>query len=244
MKSILGAICLLMVFPLEMTGKDPLIGISCGGSRANYAMNSSYFTAVTMAGGVPVMLPMVYSEAEAEALMSHIDGLLMTGGEDVEPSRYGEEVLNPTVYSNALRDTSDFLLIQAARRHQIPILGTCRGEQIVNVCLGGTLYQDIPSQIGDRVTHRGRHWIYIEKDSMLYRLLGRDSVEVNSSHHQAVRHPAPGLKITSRAADSVVESYEGDGIFCIQFHPEVPISAGDGTFLPIYLGFIRDCRDR
>lgn len=242
MKTFSTTLCLLFLLSLEMAAKDPLIGISCGGGGRSYSMNSSYFKSVVRAGGVPVMLPMVYSDAEAEALMSHIDGLLMTGGEDVEPSYYGEEVLNATVYTNPVRDSSDFFLIRAARRNLIPILGTCRGEQIVNVCLGGSLYQDIPSQIGDRVGHKENHWIYPVEGSLLRQLLGRDSVMVNSSHHQAVKHIAEGLAVTSRAADSVVESYEGDGIFCVQFHPEVFISSGDDTFLPIYLEFIGRCR--
>lgn len=219
----------------------PVIGISAAGTTSSYKMNATYPKSVAKAGGLPVMLPMVDSEELAEELVAEIDGLIMTGGEDVAPEFYGEDIFNETVEINGPRDTSDMYVIRAALKRGIPILGICRGEQIVNVCLGGSLWQDLPGQVGEDVAHRqeeasdvGTHWIYVEKDSELHDLLGVDSVLVNSFHHQAVKQPAPGVKVSARSADGGIEAYEGKGVFCVQFHPECFVSNGDATFLPIF----------
>ena len=224
------------------TKTNPLIGVSPCGNAENYKITSPMFTSVFKAGGTPVMLPMVRSEKEADALVEKIDALIMVGGEDINPAYYGEKILNETVEINSFRDTSDFFLLNAARKKGIPLLGVCRGEQILNIACGGTLYQDIPSQIGehkiDTAYSYNTHMLFIEKDTHLYELLGVDSVMVNSFHHQAVKTPGKGLKVSAYARDGVVEAYEGNGIIGVQFHPEYFIARGDTTFLNIFRDLI------
>ena len=161
------------------------------------------------------------------------------GGEDVDPSRYGEEVWNETVYVDSIRDNSDFLLAEAALASGKPILAICRGHQMMNVAMGGSLIQDIPTQVPDSLRHGGgaMHKIGVEKDSFLYRLYGQDSLEVNSFHHQAVKDPAPGVRVTARAPDGVIEAYEAPGVIAVQFHPEKMVE-DDPFWLPLFEAYV------
>lgn len=250
MKFFVSILSVLFLFPLYAFGTLPVVGISSSGDKMKYTINSTYPEAVAMGGGLPVILPMVNCEEQADNLVSLLDALVMTGGEDINPSYYGESIFNDSVEINAPRDTSDFLILAAAMKKGIPVLGICRGEQIINVYLGGSLYQDIPSQCPGQIAHRqkensgtGTHWIYIEKGTILHELVGRDSVLVNSFHHQAVKQLAEGLTVSARAADGVVEAYEGNGVFCVQFHPEALVTrGGDYSFLPIFSFISYFCR--
>lgn len=226
----------------------PVIGISSGWNGRSSSLGDTYVNAIFRAGGVPVILPLVRDEEQAKALLSRIDGLVLSGGEDIDPAYYKEEVLNGSVEVNAPRDTGDFLLIRAARDCGKPIMGICRGLQLVNVAFGGTLYQDLPSQM--EVQHRQdtssnvpTHMVGFEKGSRIHGLVGPDSLMTNTHHHQAIKDIAPGLRITARAADGVVEGCEGPGVFCVQFHPEALIKGGDDTFLPLFQAFVNDCRE-
>ena len=241
-------------------GNAPLIGISCGWDRGRIDVSDAYAVAVRAAGGVPVVLPPVLSFHEAVEALSHVDALILTGGEDVDPARYGEGIWNETVEVNYRRDTSDFLLARAALDAGLPILGICRGEQLMNVVLGGTLYQDLPTQYTTQKTsvngtasaikHRqiepdgvGTHMIYLEPDSRLREILGADSLMVNSFHHQAVKEPGAGVRVVARAADGVVEAWEYDGIVCVQFHPELLYArGGDTTVLSIFQDLVHRAR--
>ena len=129
-------------------GSAPLIGISCGWDGGRIDVSDAYALSVRAAGGIPVVLPPVLSMEEAASVLGQVDALILTGGEDVDPARYGEAVLNATVEVNGARDTSDFYLATEALRRGLPILGICRGGQLMNVVLGGSLFQDLPSQIG------------------------------------------------------------------------------------------------
>ncbi|MCR5519225.1 MAG: gamma-glutamyl-gamma-aminobutyrate hydrolase family protein, partial [Bacteroidales bacterium] len=127
----------------------PVVGISSSWDDCLVvSVNDSYVRAVREAGGIPLVLPAVRSEAEAGELLDMVDALILTGGEDVAPWRYGEEVLNESVEVNAPRDSSDFLLASLALSRGLPLMGICRGEQLLNVLAGGSLYQDLPSQVG------------------------------------------------------------------------------------------------
>lgn len=227
---------------------SPLIGITPSFSGKSSSVGQTYVNAVRKAGGIPVILPGVRTKEDADALIANIDGIIFSGGEDVDPARYGEEVWNETVGINHVRDTSDFLMVGAALDRGLPILGICRGSQLLNVALGGTLWQDIPSQIGGSHSKpyspgEGIHAIGIEKDTRISELLANaDSVRVNTHHHQAVKDIAPGARITARAADGVVEAWEAPGIFAVQFHPEEMIWWGDDTFLPVFNAFVEECR--
>jgi putative glutamine amidotransferase len=224
--------------------KAPIIGISgsympSGGT----SVNLNYPGAIRAAGGVPVIIPTVSSIEEAEAALAVLDGIVFSGGEDLGPHLYGEEVLNETVMVDSVRDVSDVLLARAALASGKPILAICRGEQLMNVVLGGSLYQDIPSQVAGDVGHAGTtHKIGIEEGSVLASVFGTDSLEVNSTHHQAVKAEAPGIRVTARSADGIVEAYEAGNVTAVQFHPEKLYRTDDGRWLEFFKVFISRCR--
>jgi putative glutamine amidotransferase len=188
----------------------------------------------------------------AEAL-DGVEGLLLTGGDDVSPDRYGESA-HPTVVEDRARDEFEMGLIAEARRRNLPLFAICRGVQVLNVAAGGTLVQDIPSQINGALNHNLTvpphqsydlaHEIWIEKDSLLgtlmgERLLGTDTCEVNSRHHQAVKNVGAGFRVTATAPDGVIEAIEDPGArFClgVQWHPENFWRTGE--FRPLYEGFL------
>ena len=226
--------------------KAPVIGISGSYSPEGVGLttlNTNYSQAISKAGGVPVIIPTVSSKEEAEAVLAVLDGIVFSDGEDLDPSLYGEAVLNETVYVDSVRDVSDVFLAKAAVASGKPILAICRGEQLMNVVLGGSLYQDLAEQKPDNVGHSGTtHKILAEQGSLLAKLYGTDSLEVNSSHHQAVKDVAPGLKVTAYSSDGIVEAYEGDNLTAVQFHPEKLVRAGDDSWLEFFKVFIKKAR--
>lgn len=242
-RSLVFLLAILLLFVAGCNKSAPVIGISSGWPDGRIIVSDAYVYSVRAAGGVPVVLPPVLTEEEAREVLSHLDGLVLTGGEDVDPARYGETALNETVEVNYKRDTSDFLLASEALRRDMPILGICRGEQLLNVALGGTLYQDLPSQLNsdDAICHRqteskelGTHIIYLEPESSLRRIMGVDSLMVNSFHHQAVKYPGTGVKVTASTADGITEAWECGNLICVQFHPEMMIKGGNNALLPIF----------
>ena len=220
----------------------PLIGISCGRTSAGAAsLSANYTEAVARAGGIPVIFPTVSDPALAAALLKQVDGVIFSGGPDLDPSYYGETVWNETVSVDTLRDASDLMLMRAALDSGKPILAICRGEQLMNVVLGGTLYQDIPTQVDTVVKHGGGAWhrIGVEKGSVLYDLFGQDSITVNSFHHQAVKDVAPGVRVTAHAPDGIVEAYEyRNQVIAFQFHPE-GMARTDDTWLAPFKLFVK-----
>ena len=221
----------------------PLIGISCSRSATGAInLSSAYTDAIARAGGIPVVLPIIDDEALAGSLLAKLDGIVFSGGPDLDPAEYGEEVWNETVSVDAVRDRSDLLFARAALASGKPVLAICRGEQLMNVVLGGTLYQDIPTQVDTMIRHSGfDHRIGVEKGSVLYDLFGQDSLTVNSSHHQAVKDPAPGIRITAHAPDGVVEAYEYENVLAVQFHPERMVQKDD-SWLALFRHFIDRAR--
>jgi putative glutamine amidotransferase len=225
--------------------KKPVIGITCSRSSAGSTLLATAYTeAVSKAGGVAVVLPTVSTREEADALLAALDGVIFSGGEDVNPAWYGEEILNETVHIDAVRDHSDSLLARAALSSGKPLLGICRGEQLLNVMMGGSLYQDIPSQVPQTVGHSGgaTNRIALEGESLLSRLYGADSLVVNSFHHQAVKDPAPGIRITARSDDGLVEAYETDQVWAVQFHPEKLLQKGEEKWLKLFEAYVERCR--
>jgi Predicted glutamine amidotransferases len=243
------------------TEKVPVIGISgyCDGSTLE--ANMTYINSVRKAGGVPLVIPVTSDDAQIEAVMGVIDGLIMTGGEDFDPLKwYGEEPLRALGEVVPTRDEFDVKLVRAAVAKGIPVLGICRGEQLLAVAFGGSLWQDIPSQIpSSYVKHRqgsttgtyGTHSITIEKGSFLEKALDSQSATVNSFHHQAIKDVPQGFKVVAKSADGIIEGVErvaklkdypdgGATIYGTQFHPEVPTNAGNPTFLPIFQNFIKE----
>ena len=216
--------------------RAPLIGISCGRTSSGAAsLSTNYTEAVARAGGIPVIFPTVADSALAAALVKKVDGVIFSGGPDLDPSYYGETFWNETVQVDTLRDVSDLMLMRAALASRKPIMAICRGEQLMNVVLGGSLYQDLPTQVDTLVKHGGGTWhrIGVEKGSVLYGLFGQDSLTVNSFHHQAVKKVAPGIRVTAHADNGIVEAYEyGDRLIAFQFHPEGMARTDDAWLAP------------
>jgi putative glutamine amidotransferase len=198
-----------------------------------------YVEGVVCAGGVPVVLPPVGDERVAGAVVRSLDGLLLSGGSDLDPGYYGEEPaleLGPTLPE---RDTFEMALVGLALRRGIPVFGICRGMQVLNVALGGTLYQDLPSQWdGDVLKHRQAtpkwqpsHEVEVRADSYIAEVMGREVVKVNSYHHQGIKDLAEGLVVTGRSSDGVIEAVEaGDlsqrWLLGVQWHAEAMRGAG------------------
>jgi putative glutamine amidotransferase len=195
--------------------------------RERIALNSSYVRALTRAGLVPVLVPPVLDPAAAPAILDAVTGLVLTGGEDVHPASYGETPHARLEETDQARDALEIALFRAARERHLPVLAICRGIQLVNVALGGTLYQDLPSQCPSPIDHadpNGRHALRVESGSLLHRVVG-DPRSVNSRHHQAVRRLAPELRAVAWAEDDVIEGVEpadadAGWLLGVQWHPE------------------------
>ncbi|HLQ31877.1 MAG TPA: gamma-glutamyl-gamma-aminobutyrate hydrolase family protein [Chloroflexota bacterium] len=218
----------------------PLIGITCGtltpehGEPA-YGANQAYVQALQQAGALVVLIP-PGGVAAASALVERLDGLLLPGGADIDPRSYGEEPVDEVTATYPERDELEIAALCAARERGTPVFGICRGQQLINVALGGTLYQDLPSQLtlkhdDEAVPHRtarelGRdylgHEIEVRPESRLRSILGQERLWVNTFHHQAVKSVAPGLMVTATSPDGVTEGLETpDGrILAVQCHPE------------------------
>ena len=210
-----------------------------------------YKQALQHAGGE---VRIVEQGMDAAHALEGTEGLLLTGGDDMAPSRYGEPP-HPTVVEVAPeRDDFEIALIAEARRIGMPIFAICRGVQVLNVACGGTLVQDIPSQVGNALNHALKvpphtsfeyaHDIWMENDSLLARLMqerlnGNDSVAVNSRHHQAIKELAPGFRVVATAPDGIIEAIEDPKVpFClgVQWHPENFWRTGE--FRPLFEGFL------
>jgi putative glutamine amidotransferase len=199
-----------------------------------------YVEGVAEAGGVPVVLPPVVGVRGAEALLEGMDGLLLSGGSDLDPGYYGEKPVPELGVTIPERDAFEMALLEHALRRKIPILGICRGMQVLNVALGGTLYQDLPSQMDHMVLlgHRQEtpkwqptHEVEVDGGSKVAEILGADELKVNSYHHQAVKELASGLVAVAYAPDGVIEAVEsGDlskrWVIGVQWHAEAMRDAG------------------
>lgn len=192
--------------------------------------SSDYIKSVARSGGAPMLLSCFADRDAIRSILSAASGVLLTGGGDVSSLWYGEEPHPNSAFQDPLRDQMELEVIRTALKMHLPILGICRGPQILNVALGGTLIQDVPSQVDGAVQHSSRtltpmplHAIDIQPESLLSRILGATSITVNSGHHQAVMNVAQGLRSNCRARDGViegVESAEGLPLLAVQCHPE------------------------
>ena len=200
---------------------DPKINV-----QPENAVPVTYVRAVRESGGIPVILPTVSDEYLIHRYLQILDGLVLIGGLDIPPEIYGEKPHQTVKVMPQQRFDFESRLIPQWYRSGKPMLGVCLGMQFTNVMRGGTMIQDIPSQVGKTVTHRGdraHHKVIIEKDSILHDILGTTEAKVYSIHHQAVKKVGKGLKVSARSIDGMIEALERqDGRFglFVQWHPE------------------------
>lgn len=212
----------------QRTKHAPLIGITSvykidEKGVAYTQVHFNYVQAIAENGGIPLILPTIDSEPVVQRYVNKLDGLVLVGGDDIPPSAYGEqphetvEPLPPQRYDFERKLIAKWL---ACRK---PVLGVCLGMQFTNVVAGGSLIQDIPSEVGTKINHREYHLVQIEPGSLLSQILGANEARVFSNHHQAVRKVGKGLKVIAHSEDGVIEALEridgGFGLF-VQWHPE------------------------
>ena len=208
----------------------PLIGITSvyrvdkEDGSASTSVNFAYVEAVAENGGAPVILPTITGEQILKRYVDELDGLVLIGGADIPPSAYGQQPHETVKVMPSQRYNFDRKLIALWLAEGKPILGVCLGMQFTNVVSGGTLTQDIPSQVGTKVAHRRKyHRVRIEPNSSLAKILGTDEALVYSNHHQAVKDVGKALKVIAHSEDGVIEALErtdgGFGLF-VQWHPE------------------------
>jgi putative glutamine amidotransferase len=217
--------------------KKPIIGISSrprtlttsqGESHA-YTLQHTYRDAVVHAGGIPVSLPAIPDD-DIDAMLDALDGLVLSGGGDINPTRWGGTLIDAVYGISEERDTFEISLARKAARAKTPTLAICRGLQVVNVAFGGTLIADIPSSVGTEHMIKGDavletlQTVHLDQGSRIAEIVGTTTLAVNSIHHQAVDTPGAGFRIVGRAEDGVVEAieYEDESwqLLAVQWHPE------------------------
>jgi len=215
---------------------QPLIGVSTSITIGEYPerayVNSAYLRAVEQAGGIPVLLPPQLSASARETLWQRLDALVLTGGGDIEPARFGESAHPKTALVSPARDALELELVDRALADDVPLFGICRGLQVLNVALGGTLHQHVPDAAGDAVQHsqtEKRHVAthpvkLLTEGTRLGDILGAPELAVNSFHHQALRTLGRGLREVAWAPDRVIEAIEHEDrrrfVVAVQWHPE------------------------
>ena len=229
--------------------QSPIIGVTplWDAERNSVWMLPDYLDGIKAAGGIPVVLPLEMSEEDADRIVEACNGFLFTGGQDVTPELYGAKD-DPSVVSSPERDKLERLLLSKALTSDKAILGICRGLQFINVFLGGTLWQDLPSQHPSEIVHRqGKpygvptHKVMLE-DS-LRTLLGKKTIEVNTLHHQAAKDLGVDLIPMAVAPDGIIEAVQMTGkrfVWAVQWHPEYMFKT-DSDNLAIFTFFVKHC---
>lgn len=216
-----------------------------------YGLMPPYVRAIEAAGGLPVLIPLDLDEDTLNDIFERLDGVLLPGGGDIDPVRYHGDTTHPTLRDlNASRDATEITLTQKAVAGRKPLLAICRGCQVFNVALGGTLWEDIASQVPQAITHDYylksartylAHEVSVEPDSCLAATMGTRTLQVNSLHHQGVRDVAPGLVVSGRAPDDLVEAIEVPNhpfALGVQWHPENLLQVAP-HMLSLFQGLVR-----
>lgn len=226
----------------------PHYGVNVYGNFVNYIQ------AIEAVGGIPALIHLTADQTVLWTHYTRCQGILLTGGEDVDPAGYGAAPHPRLEATHPLHDAVELQLITWARADQKPLLGICRGMQILNTAYGGTLYQDLPSETTTPIDHRASksypnwhhfaHTITIEPDAWLAHHLNTIELQVNTVHHQALKEVAPDLRVVARAPDSIVEAVEGNGaqfVVGVQCHPEMLWDEVDPRWRNLFAGFVAAC---
>ena len=240
---------------------QPLIGITTHllpleeGGRPFHQSYGRNALAIERAGGLPVLLPAGLQIETLRQLYDRVDAVLVPGGGDVNPACYGADRHTSVHRVDDNRDSSEISVVRWAVEENRPLFGVCRGNQLINVALGGTLTQDIPTQVETTIRHNFSHLeipyshlahpVQITPDSHLARIIGSTDVMVNSLHHQCVQQPAPGVRVTAYAPDGVIEALEIPNrhfALSVQWHPEDMID-DDPVMLGLFEAFVNAARE-
>ena len=238
------------IFSIEAQ-KRPVIGIADTYKDKTSSVPRTYVDAILKAGGIPIIVPLMRDDAVLLELLKSVDGLIFAGGGDFDPAYYHEKPIPQMGSINAPRDTFEIRLLHLAAKNGVPVLGICRGMQLINIAFGGSLYQDIPAQYYDKsVKHRQKnpvdgpaHSVIVEDNTVFSKIVGDKILMVNSAHHQAVKQLANGFTISGKSADGLPEAMEKidseNWILGVQFHPEQLVDE-DKTLLKIFQSFVKE----
>jgi putative glutamine amidotransferase len=225
-------------------------GIRPDGDTSRVRLTAAYVTALENAGLIPLIVPPLANADAASAILDSVAGLVLTGGEDVDPARYGEKRHEKVRSVNPARDATEASLIKEAKERGTPVLAICRGIQILNVALGGTLVQDIPSQCETKIAHDEEsardsrtHEISVEPGSLIATAVGTEHLTVNSFHHQSVKRVADGMRVTARSPDGIIEGIESTDedwwVMAVQWHPEEMTDSAEPWDRGLFQSFAR-----
>jgi putative glutamine amidotransferase len=225
----------------------PIIGVTAPLIQGKITLDQDVLNSILMAGGIPYILPYTKDLSAIDDVINHINGLLLSGGVDIDPTRFGEEPIPGLGEIMPERDELETALIERALNKNLPILAICRGIQMLNVAAGGNMYQDFNSQKSGLLQHSQRaprrhlsHFVATKEETLLRTISGSEKFKVNSFHHQAVKDPAPGFVISALSSDGVVEaieSQEHNFVLGVQWHPE-NLTAFDEVSQKIFSSFI------
>lgn len=225
----------------DLKRRQPIIGITCsrttGGAWGMYSLGhfmeytyAEYSQAVLHVGGAPLIIPASQNTGSLEAILAAVHGIILSGGPDMHPRAYGEEPLLGLDELDEGLDRFELRVAGLALQKHLPVLAICRGIQVLNVAMGGTLYQDIASQVKESICHTPKvdkgvhtHTVRIEPNTKLLSIMQKKEIWVNGKHHQAIKEPAPGLIVSARARDGVIEAVEFPErpfVMGVQWHPE------------------------
>ncbi|ALS77630.1 gamma-glutamyl-gamma-aminobutyrate hydrolase family protein [Planococcus kocurii] len=234
----------------------PIIGLTASLElgRDEYGIEIADTEAILAAGGLPFMLCHLTEKADIDEIAEHIDGLFLAGGYDIDPTVFGEEPHPNLGVIIPSRDAFELALAKKVMALNKPILGVCRGAQVINIAVGGDMYQDISTQVtADLVQHQqraprfhGSHFVEVGESTLLHRLTGMRRLKVNSRHHQANRLVPKPLIISGVSSDGIVEAIESTQhlfVLGVQWHPENMARVADSASLGIFNGFIEACRE-
>ncbi|WP_395308707.1 gamma-glutamyl-gamma-aminobutyrate hydrolase family protein [Mycobacterium sp. AMU20-3851] len=234
-------------------GPKPVIAVTLAGRELPAMVHwRLMFDGLSQCGAIPVAIDCGQTPLDVAALLGQADGLLISGGADVDPRRYGGDPEDPTLRGvNPVRDANEIAAFEAAWARRLPTLAICRGLQLVNVVRGGTLYADLPRDFGTELNHRlgeeallnSAHQVDVDADSRLAQWMQTSGVvPVNSQHHQGIRTLAAGFTVAARATDGLVEAYESltHPVTAIQWHPEITW-CNDDLARRLLSGFVTSC---